>query len=124
VKLLGTTTPGDQVFEVASNTKRVSRYMAQETAFLNKLTIYCDGLGSGSGSQVVRGVVYDTVGNLIASGDEVVIQDGQRAGWVDLPFSAYVDGVPLIAGTKYDFGYLAGDNTNTMRVYGRTSVGV
>lgn len=124
MKLLGTLSKGDQIFEVGANTKRVSRYLVLQTARLSKLTLYCDGLGSGLGPQVLRGVVYNATGDLIGQGIEVVIADGQQPGWVDLPFPNPYGGVPLVAGQRIDIGYLAGQSDKSARVYGRISVGV
>lgn len=124
MNLIGKLRPGVNVDEVPANYKRVGRYMTPvvETMIV-KLTLYCDGLGSGAGDQVLRGVIYDTRGNLIAQGDEIVVRDGQAPGWVDLPFTTYPGGVPLLPGVAYDFGFLAGDRPNTVRVYGDPSAG-
>jgi hypothetical protein len=124
MRLLGTLTRGDQVSEVVADTKRVSRYLANSDGYLVKLSLYCDGLGSGVGDQVLRGVVYLATGELLGQGDPVTITDGQEAGWVDLTFHQYKGGIFLVNGLKYDLGYLAGPVSNSARVYGRASVGV
>lgn len=115
---------GDQIFEVVANTKRTSRYVAAESAYLSKLSLYCDGLGSGVGDQVLRGVVYLSTGELVVQGDETVVEDGQEPGWVDLLFPRRPLGTILFRGLKYELGYLAGPVSRSIRVYGRASVGV
>lgn len=124
MKLLGTLTKGDLIFEVPANTKRVSRYIVQQDGHLSKLTIYADGLGSGNGDQVLRGVAYGITGDLLGIGSETVIKDGQEPGWVDLLFPDPWGDVPLEAGVKIDIGYIAGEVSNSARVYGRLSAGV
>lgn len=117
MKLLGKVGKGGMSFALGADTKRVARYTVASKVNAVKLSIYVDGLGSGVGDQVMRGVIYDTAGNLVAVGDEVVVRDGQAAGWVDLPLSAYRGGVPLVA-ASYDFGVLGGAQTNSIRVFG------
>jgi hypothetical protein len=123
VKILGTRTPGNVIDEAEANKKRVARYLVPVTCRVVKLTLYCDGLGSGFGDQAFRGVVYSEVGSLVALGDEVLIHHGQAPGWVDLPFAAYPEGVLLAVG-KFDLGFLAGNNDRSARVYGRVAAGV
>lgn len=122
MKLFGKRVAGGTAFELVADTKRVARYALPVAGNLAKLSAYADGLGSGSGNAVLRGVVYDTTGALLATGDEVVVRDGQVGSWIDLPFSAYPGGVPLVA-ASYDLGVLADGATNTIRVYGDASVG-
>lgn len=117
MKVIGSTHKGAVPVELVADTKRVARYAVPLEVLVPKLTLYVDGLGSGSGDQVVRGVIYDSVGVLRATSDQVTIHDGQAGGWVDLPFSAYPGGVPLVA-ASYDFGVISGGNTNSARVYG------
>jgi hypothetical protein len=123
VKILGTPIKGDQIFEVPADTKRVARYLSPVTARVVKLTLYCDGLGSGVGDQVLRGVIYEVTGALVAEGDEVVIHDGQQPAWVDLPLTAYPGGVEIVP-LRYDLGYLAGQVSLSARVYGRFAYGI
>jgi hypothetical protein len=123
VKILGTPTKGDQIFEVPADTKRIARYLSPVTANVVKLTLYCDGLGSGVGDQVLRGIIYEVTGALVAQGDEVVIRDGQPPAWVDLPFTAYPGGIQITP-LRFDFGYIAGQASLSARVYGRFSFGV
>jgi hypothetical protein len=118
MKLVGKTRPGGTAFEIGSDTKRVARYQFPQPCRIVKLSIYVDGQGSGSGDQVMRGVIYDATGNLVATGDEVRVLDGQAAGWVDLPFASYPGGVQIAAGALYDLGVLGGANTNSIRAYG------
>lgn len=116
MKLLGKTTHGATAIELAANTKRVAPALTSVAVRVVKLTAWLDGLGSGIGNQAVRGVIYDSTGNLLALGEEVIVADGQSVGLVDLPFAAYPEGVPL--GLDFDLGLLAGPAGNTVRVYG------
>lgn len=118
MKVIGKTRPGATQFEIVANTKRVARYLWLLPARAVKLSVYVDGLGSGNGDQVMRGVIYDASGSLVAMGDEVLVHDGQAAGWIDLTFAAFPFGVKLTGGAQYDFGVIGGVATNSIRVYG------
>lgn len=72
-----------------------------------------DGLGSGTGNQAHRAVVYDVAGNLLATSAETVVVDGQAAGWVDFRFPAPV----LLAAGDVDVGLISGGASNSSRVY-------
>lgn len=126
MKIFGQPRIGDTIFEIPADYKRVARFRSPAVASrVPKMTIYCDGLGAGVGDQHMRGVIYDFFGNLVAKSDEVVVRDGQPPGWVDLSFlREWPTGVPLAVATLYDLGIHAGPIANTIRVYGRRSVGL
>lgn len=126
MKIFGQSTIGDTIFTLPADYKRVTRFRSPAVVCrVPKLTIYCDGLGTGIGDQRMRGVIYDFFGNLVAKSDEVVVKDNQPPGWVDLMFlTEWPTGVPLAIATIYDFGIHAGPVANTIRVYGRRSEGL
>lgn len=84
-----------------------------------KLTLPLDGLGPGSGGQVLRGVIYEgkVGGALVAQSAEVAIADGTPLTWVDFSFlTVSASGVPLPKGTYY-IGIHAGPTTDAARMY-------
>lgn len=115
--LIGKPREGASAFELGANEKRVARFEVPAAVRVPKLTVYLDGLGAPVGQQVLRGVVYGTDDSLVAAGDEVTVEAGQPAGWVDLPFSGFPEGVELAAGA-YDFGVLGGASASLVRVFG------
>jgi hypothetical protein len=115
MRIFGKTNVGATTTTVQADTKRVSRYHCLESCFVPKLSMYLDGLGGGDGTALLKAVVYDTDGNLIAVGDEVQILSGSQPGWVDLGFST-PGGVPFEV-ADYDMGFLAGGETNIVRSY-------
>lgn len=115
--IVGKTSAGSLAAELGADTKRVARFAVPSPVRAAKLSAFMDGLGSGAGPQAVRGVIYDAAGALVAEGDEVWVEDGQEAAWVDLPFESTKGGVELDAAT-YDFGVLGGGAGKTIRLYG------
>jgi len=111
----GNTTGGLGYYEAASGFKRVSRFTLADRMTVTQLRAYVDGLGSGSGSQVARPLIYADSGGepgaLLAQGPAVTIADGQPVAWVDFPFSASVSLVP----GAYWLGLHFGDSNNTIR---------
>lgn len=125
MKIFGVIKPGETEFIVPANYKRTFRVRAPSTPIrIPKLTILCDGLGPGVGDQVWDGIIYDIFGNLIAQGDEHVVKDGMPLTWFDLRFSKFRTGVPILANQVIDLGFHAGENANTIRVYGDPSQGL
>lgn len=103
---------------------RIRKFTLSENGSVSKLSIYCDGSGSGTGSQVVKGVIYaDSSGTpgAIVGGltNEATVTDGQAAGEVDL---TYASPVALSAG-DYWLGAWFGANTNTIRWYNDGTTG-
>lgn len=120
----GKTTIGGTAFDTGADFKHVNKRTLSERGTISKLSIYVDGSGAGSGSQVIRAVIYDDdadfgePGMLLASGTTVTVTDGQAAGWVDLPLSATVTLEP----GDYHLGFQAGNASTTIRRY--TDAGV
>lgn len=115
--IVGRSTPGSTPFTMAADTKLVTRFQFVGPTRLPKLTVYLDGLGGGVGSQVVRGIVYDSSDALLASGDQISVAAGQAAGWVDLTFKQTPGGVLLPSSGYYDIGIHVGAATNVIRVF-------
>lgn len=119
MRLLGKLTQGATAFELVADRKRTTRFeVVEETIRVAKLSVYVDGLGSGSETQqVMRGVIYDgTTAKLMGYTSEVAVLDGQAGGWVDLPFTT-LGGIELPPGL-YDFGVHVGGIANIIRFYG------
>jgi PKD repeat protein len=102
VTTFGTTTPGTKTDSASANVKEVSKYTAPVAGNVTKVTAYISGLGSTSGSQKIRAVVYtDSGGNpgtLLGQSAELTINAGRAWGWVDFTFSG---GVAIPAGTVW-----------------------
>jgi hypothetical protein len=77
--------------------------------------IYVDTLGTGNGLARLRGVIYDSGRNVVASGDVVTLDDNLPGRWVDLPMPG-LQGSALEAG-GYFVGAQTGGTSNVMRVY-------
>lgn len=109
MKIAGKTQVGAAWCVRTTDRKRVSRYPVPVPCRLVKLSAYMDGNGSAlSGDSLHRAVVYDTAGNLLGVGSEVVVSKGQPAGWVDLPLANIPGGVVIPAAGDYDLGSLCG----------------
>jgi hypothetical protein len=80
-----------------------------------KVTGYLSGLGGGSGSQVIRAVLYadsgGSPGALLGVSNEVTVPAGQQWGWVDFTFPS---AVPIQSGTIW-MGYIAGANSDVIQ---------
>jgi PKD repeat protein len=102
----GTTTIGSSVDTASVDLKEVSKYTAV-AGNVTKLTGYVSGLGSASGSQKVRGIVYadngGTPGALLGVSSEVTISAGRAWGWTDFTFPTPVT---VQSGTIW-MGYIA-----------------
>lgn len=83
----------------------------ESTEFLVRVGAFLDGLGEGDDDQLVRGVVY-AAGELVAAGDDVLIPEGQAAGWVSLTFPNA--GLPLTPG-DYQYGVQGGARGDNVR---------
>lgn len=118
--IVGRFTKGTVPTTLAADTKVIIRYPFTARTRLSKLTVWIDGLGSGSGvafQQVMRGIVYDSADKLVAQGVEVVVAAGQVGKWIDLPFTNIPGGVLLPATDFYGIGFHAGPSTNVIRVF-------
>lgn len=103
----------------AADTKRVARYRVGGVENVTKASFYLDGLGGGGSlaGQVCRAVLYDSLDQLLAVGDEVLIAAGMPARWVDFPFSSLRGKLQLPVGDVFA-GLHFGGASNTIRVYG------
>lgn len=120
----GKLTTGGQNDEIFAGQKYVSAYtLVTDTADVSKLTIDCDGLGTGgAGDVVLAAVIYDDIagqpGDLVAYGNNVTItHTGSGAGLArsqkDFPISATLEpgiywlGLVYISGTSQGARYWA-----------------
>jgi PKD repeat protein len=104
----GTTTPGTLTDLASANFKEVSKFTAPVAGNVTKVTGYISGLGSTSGTQKIRAVIYSNSsgnpGARLGVSNEVTITAGRAWGWVDFTFSSPV---AIQAGTIW-IGYFAG----------------
>jgi PKD repeat protein len=104
----GTTTPGSVTDTATANDKWVSKFTAPQAGSLVKVTGYISGLGAGSGTQVLKAVVYGdssgSPGTLLGVSNQVTVTAGQPWGWVDFTFPAQI---PIQSGRVW-IGYIAG----------------
>jgi hypothetical protein len=115
--IFGRTAIGVTPTALALDTRHTSVVTPLRAELLSKVTVYLDGQGSGVGPQVARAVIYDAAGNLFAESAEVVVLDGQAAGWVDFSFDGTVYlGKPMPVQT-YRVGVHAGGATSSIRLY-------
>jgi acid phosphatase type 7 len=113
--IFGSQSEGLGYYEAGSGFKRVSRFELTTPMTMLRLRAYLDGLGSGSGSQVARGVIYADAqgepGALRGTSEQVTIADGQPVGWVDFKFTTPV----TLAAGNYWLGLHFGGSSNTIR---------
>jgi PKD repeat protein/glucose/arabinose dehydrogenase len=107
----GTTTPGSKTDTADADYKEVSKYSAPRAGTVTKVTGYISGLGSTSGTQPVRAVIYaDSSGKpgaLLGVSNQIVVNAGRAWAWVDFTFPSAVS---IQAGTIW-IGYIAGSKT-------------
>lgn len=115
--IVGKPRAGLIVSEMPSDTVRTCRAVVGASGRIPALRVYLDGDGSGMGMAYLRPVIYDTNGNLVATGDQVGVATGVSPGWVTLPFSV-AGGVDVIAAGVYDVGVIAGGVSRVVRLYG------
>ena len=108
----GSPTPGSLTDTATADLKEVSKYTAPEAARVSKLTGYVSGLGSSSGTQPVRAIIYannnGNPGALLGVSSTVTISAGRAWGWVDFTFPSAVS---VAAGTVW-MGYIAGSKSD------------
>lgn len=113
----GKTTPGGTPANFGQNFK-VGSSFTFPAMVVSEVWAYLDGLGSGTGSQVLKAGIFDFSGgvpaNLLGASAEVTITDGQAPGWVRFLFLSPVT-IPS-AGT-YWLGLLSGAASATTRWY-------
>ncbi len=112
----GVTTVGTKTDSATADNKEVTKYTAPSAGTVTKLTGYVSGLGSASGSQPVRAVLYADSGGvpgaLLGVSNAVTINAGRAWGWVDFTFPS---AVPVSAGTVW-MGYIAGTKTDLLQM--------
>jgi hypothetical protein len=117
--IVGKRTPGASAFELATNTKRVSRFTFPDGRVAS-VKVYLDGQGSGAAGSpaLLRPVIYRAADNsLVAVGDELSLPSGSAAAWRDLTFVGAAPGGALLAAGDYDMGVIAGGASLTARVF-------
>lgn len=113
----GKTTVGGSNATASVDRKRVSKYNLDKTADVTKLVVYVGG--SGTGSQVIRGVIYDddgaggNPGTLLGTTSEVSISSSQATAWVDLAFASVV----RLTSGNYWLGFISGATGDVTRYY-------
>ena len=113
--ILGNTHPGAAAVNLAADRVRVRQVTGDTPTHLSHIAAYLDGHGPNAGHALIRGVVYDATDTLLASGDEVTIDTGAPAGWVQFPFSA-AGGMLLPVG-NLQIGLHIGGVTNCARTF-------
>ena len=110
------TTPGTKTDTATADHKEVTKYVAPRVGNVTKVTGYISGLGSASGSQPVRAVIYadsgGTPGARLGVSNPVTINAGRAWGWVDFTFPAAVS---VSAGTIW-MGYIASTKTDLIQM--------
>lgn len=85
--IFGPITPGGSFSALSMDFLRLNEVVLPEGERLVGVYVWLDGGGSSSGTQAMRGVVYDAASKaLLAEGDEVSVPDDLEGGWVALPF--------------------------------------
>ena len=84
--------------------------------YLTRITALMDGGGSGSGSQPVRGVLWNESGELLAQTEEVFFNNGDELGWYDFNFADPPAGL-WTEGEEAYFALQGGGDQTIARVY-------
>jgi hypothetical protein len=114
--LFGTTTVGGTAADITVDFNQICKFTLATAGVLRGLWIYLDGNGSGSGGQILHGLVYSdlsgTPDSPLAYSNPVTVADGQAAGWVFFPC------LPLLMYPgDYWLGFNGGSNNNAARYY-------
>ncbi|TLZ83810.1 MAG: hypothetical protein E6K03_03900, partial [Methanobacteriota archaeon] len=121
--ILGKDTIGALIRNAPNGLKWGSKFSLAEQGTFSKVSAYLDGLGSGSGGQSFRALIYadssGSPGALRATSGQVAVPHGQSARWVDFPISP---GVALPAG-NYWVVLHGGPTGNAARRYGDAVTG-
>ena len=121
--ILGKDTIGALIRNAPNGLKWGSKFSLADQGTFSKVSAYLDGLGSGSGSQSFRALIYadssGSPGALRATSGQVAVPHGQSARWVDFPISP---GVALPAGTYWVVLH-GGPTGNSARRYGDAVTG-
>lgn len=111
---LGTTRRGASAQNLATDRVRVITATLTSPAHLSHVSAYLDGFGPNAGPALLRAVLYDGDGGLLARSEELVVAQGAAAGWRTFRFE---DAGGLLLGVDdYRIGLHVGGVTNTARV--------
>lgn len=125
--IVGKRTVGATAINLAADFKRAFRVEVGAAKRISGAKLYVDGGGPGSGLMAVKLVVYDAATDaLLGTGEELVIADGQAAGWEDLVLDlegSQRGGILLPAAGEYDVGVIAAGGNLAARVYGDADAG-
>lgn len=103
--------------ELNADVKYAARFNLPDAGNVSKASVYLDGLGSGTGAQVARVVIYDAANVRVGVSEEVTVADGQAAGWVDFSFLGTKGKLALGVG-DYFIAVHGGAFANTIRLFG------
>jgi RHS repeat-associated protein len=120
---IGKTTIGSSNNKLAANFKSGNKVTLTQQARVTKISAYLDGNGTGSGSQLVRALIYadssGAPGARKATSVEVSIAKGRAAGWVDFTISPAV----VLPPGDYWLVLHSGGTANITRRFGDTVTG-
>lgn len=85
------------------------------SSFLAGMSVYVDGNGPAAAAQLVRAVLYNPDGRLVAAGSPTVVANDRDAGWIPLPMAAV--GAHLAPPGGFRLGLHAGATGNGARVF-------
>jgi len=104
----GTTNPASGFDTLDANTKGVTKFSSPVSGQLTKVEGYLSGLGSTTGSQVLKAVVYadngGVPGTLLGTSNAVTVNAGAAFSWVPFTFTT----PPTVTAGPVWIGYLAG----------------
>ena len=119
----GRTTVAGATSTLSSDAMRGGKYTLAVAGYVTAIKAYLDGAGSGSGSQVVKAVIYADSSNYPGAQEgvssQVTITAGQSAGWVTFAFSTPV----YLAAGSYWLLIHSGTTSVVGRYYRDTSGG-
>ena len=127
--IIGTKTIGSS-FRTMVADKRVLMVLGSSLSLStvpSKVTAYVDGLGSGSGSQRLKALLYVNAA-LVAESVEVIVASGSAGAWLDFEFTDFPDvsepvvvdpTQPALGFTPVITGAISASNSNT--TFTRTS---
>ena len=113
----GQTNPGTDWDNLTGDYAQASNYVLGETLTFTRMWMYMDGNGVGSGDQPCKTLIYaadgsgGVPGTLLAVSNEIVVTDGQSAGWIEFTLTSPVELTPA----TYWLGFIAGTPTNAAR---------
>ena len=122
--VLGAGAAGSLWTPMTAGAKRATPFKAEARYEISGLRAYLDGKGAGSGSQVVRGVIYADANGAPAERRATIvaltIPAGRAAGWVDLAIPSLVT---VGANGTYWLGLHSGTTSKVARWAGTAKTG-